>query len=449
MKKIVILMGVVLLSGTVGVPPARADQALEQYNAGMALAYKYYWSGDYVSALKYYDQGARTAVGKLHDDYVLDAQVGVQNSLVKLNRFRKAASFGDKLLMKYPKNVYVLINTAYAYLALGKYKNAIKHYTTIYELDHRNQAAMEGLAWSYNGLGDLEHAKKYAELALIANPGNTSLKQLNTAYTSAKYSYYELSGYYTWLGYGSTLKKEGNARDVAFTLVHNTRHRFDFAYEGLTIDFLSVFAAPLQEDSYTGSYTYSGNSSTTLTYKKIRTNDTSLGEGDVGTLGYAWKKLLLSGSCSKYMASRASEGGIGLNTNLGPVSLSVVGNGIARDDIINNGAATIPTDDSRPKNISVYKNYWIGTLAGNYYTEHLHFGLSTILGTHSMHVADSGFSVNDAPDEVNSSFKGMLEYNDKIWSLGYTLGYSEGLNLTNNKQYSSVAHTIKLLVRWW
>ena len=417
---------------------------LEDYALNINAGYQNFLKGNFSAALSLYKKTSNIAK-KMSAEYQLDADAGIQNCLLALKNYEETLDWGQSILRKYPTNLYVLANTAYASFSLGKYSKAAKLYKKMLAVDPKNKAALEGLAWTYYYSGDFDEAKKFADQAVLLGSNDSGLKNLKP-YSSVPKNIYEYSGYLTYVGYGSPSKRDALGRNGLFTYKRNLKHRFDLLYGALTLNYVSPTLIKYQEDDYTGSYSYTGPYSATLSYKKIRSNDNSLGEGNIGFVSLEKWGVSASGSYSKYMTSRASEVGLGYRLNLNRFSLSCAANAIFRDAILNDGVAPASI-----KNIVIYKNFLVAVVGTDYYFDYFHVNAGAILGKHSLHVGEYGFAANNSPDELYTVVKGGIEFYNRYIALGYSASYGEGIHYASADldEFSMVSHSAKLSIRFY
>lgn len=421
---------VLLIAWTLAVAAHAADPA---YTAALVSAYDFYQKGKHDEALKGYELASRLAGAGTPER--TDAEIGVQNCLIALKRFDEASRLGKRIINAGGASVFVFMNTGFASLESGNYREAIECYHGVHVLEPENIAAIQGLAWSHYRQGDHPSAKKYLRKGLRLDETNASLLELERRISESAWTYL-IAGYLTVLDYASPIKDNGSSREILFSATYRNTHTFNLAFSGLSLDFANPGVPRLNERSTLLGYQWAGTVLADLVYGNISTSDLTLGRGE-----YIFGKVekgswLLQGGAGSYDGTAAfSQWGGGYRWLSGNYSLLSLLELLSRKEIVR----------VAPRN-----NYGVFTQKHRWDFAPWAWTINYTLGKSSLLLREHGYLVYNAPEELDFIGGGGVEYARDWGTIGYQLGYLQGTHLADpaRRDYHSFSHTISYSQRW-
>ncbi len=403
----------------------------DKYLVYIRAAFTYYKKADYNIAMDYYRRAEKEA-GQKTSTRRLDASIGIQNCIVKLGKYEEAFEKGFSMMIDIPDNSTVLLNTAFSLFKLKRYNEAIDLYERLYSNEAENFSALWGLSWSYYYDGNPGKSREYLKKALKLKD-DSGLRKLNKILNENGEGF-QLSNYYSAFNYSDLSDKDsGSENDILFSYIKNGENRFDLNYLHLNLGYKDKRIPELVEDSITVNYTRIDPKGNSLLFKTINTNDTTIGNGKIFFAKMNNTGFMLSGSFSDYINTKAYQGNleylhIGKNYSI----TSGIGM-IWRDEILNL---------TNKKEFYVFSQKWI------YSFDTLSFHLDYLLGKNSLLVKNSGFVSVNSPDEMNVLASTGLAYKYNNFIAGYSFSYGNGRQYSTNFQFTMLAHTLKLQLKW-
>lgn len=106
--------------------------------------------------LKQYKRSIKNYTLSMNISYNIDININIGDGYIKLEKYKKAISYYDIVLEKYPKNIFALTNKGLAYKMLGKFSKAHHYYNKVLYIDKNNIDAHWNLSHILLVEGDLK-----------------------------------------------------------------------------------------------------------------------------------------------------------------------------------------------------------------------------------------------------------------------------------------------------
>ncbi len=285
------------------------------------------------------------------------------------------------------------------------------------------------MSWSHYYNGDLVTALKYARLRRDRDKGNPEWKKIYSN-LSREFNTFYLSWYHTILNYSTSVKDDGSGDTALVTWTHNSLHRVDVAYSKLKIDYMDPAVDELNETGIALGYSSLGTDRMSFTYKRITTNEETLGDANIYFLSVDNESVSLQVAYSVYDTTTAVQAGFAHHYyNKKIFSLHSTVCLTHRSDIENIASK----DDYTTLEQELVFDLSPWTLSCNY-----------VIGDHAQYVRNQGFLPANAPEVMELEAGGKIYYRWARFTAGYEFSWGRGDHMITGNKFKITAHTLTL-----